>query len=312
MYVFVFYFNIPRHCLPPCFQWCDKASENSSFLFSATADKVVDRLFKKGLLKCGHAAAPLWRAYISYKRSRFSTFDMGDLRDLSAASAEALSIMGTDKESELNRIANILQICAIEKSSGYVERSIGLLQCLVELCFTDNSQNTLAIVEEFWEDEAPRIGDEGPASAGLHKWLERRGEQQLLKRKGDGRTVVEGVSNSVVIHKGGTRQPDTVSRRSRAADFFADVDDSDSDEDIDPTAKRTKQQSPRHQLEPLRSSAARHLHDAYEAALEATAAAAEREESIASAEQAYLDERSLDSVAQNGKGSVTEQDGKYC
>ncbi len=261
----------------------------------------MDRLFKKGLLKCGQAA-PLWRACISYRRSRFSTFDVDDLRDLSAASAEALSTTGTDTKAEIDRIGNVLQTCAIEKSLGYVERLVGMLQCLVELCFANDAQKALEIVEEFWEDEAPRVGDEGPASAGLCKWLERKGEK-LLKRKGEGG---DSTSVAAVVNKGGMKQPDNViGRRSRAADFFADIDSEE--EDLDPTAGPTKQQ-----LEPLqRSSAARHLHDAYQAALEVTAAAAEREELIAASEQAYLEERNLDDVAQNGKGSGTE-DGKCC
>ncbi len=278
----------------------------------------MDRLFKKGLLKCDQAAAaPLWRAYITYKWGRFSTLDIGDLRDLSAASAEALSTTtcSTDKKTELDRIANVLQICAVEKSAGYAERSMGILQCLVELCFADgeDAQKSLEIVEEFWEDEAPRVGDEGPASAGLCKWLEGRAEKQLLKRK---KQVEMGSDSNDVVHKVGMEQPDTaaVGRRSRASDFFADISDTDSEEDLDQTSVRAKQLQPsRHQLEPepLRSSAARHLRDAYEAALEATAAAVEREALISSSEQAYLEEDHCleDDVARNGKGSDAE-DGK--
>ncbi len=277
-----------------------KPSNILPFLLTTTT-KVVDRLFKKGLLKCGQASAPLWRAYISYKRSRFSTFDMVDIRDFCAASAEALSTVGTDMKAEIVRIGNVLQTCAIEKSSGYAERSVGMLQCLVELCFVDDAQKALEMVEEFWEDEAPRIGDEGPASAGLCKWLERKREK-LLKRKGGGGST----SVADVVNKGGMKKHDdnVVGRRSRAADFFADIDSEE--EDLDPTANSLIKE----QLEPLqRSSAARHLHDAYQAALEATAAAAEREELIAASEQAYLEERNLDDVEQNRKGSG-EKDGK--
>lgn len=115
----------------------------------------------------------LWRHYLDFRQSNFSTFRYDEVREvylsritlLSTAIAKAVP---ATKESHYGQLIYvILRLTLFIRESGYSELAIAIWQGLLELNFfapkssTHNLSTLKSLFRDFWEAEVPRIGENG-------------------------------------------------------------------------------------------------------------------------------------------------------
>ncbi|KAG8728834.1 hypothetical protein FRC12_021463 [Ceratobasidium sp. 428] len=89
----------------------------------------------------------------------------------------ALNVLqGNTENPEMQRLRIFWRTCVWLRQAGYVERAIAAMQAQIEMTFFPPQDrpatfsDTLAMFEEFWDSEAPRMGEEG--AQGWVTWVE--------------------------------------------------------------------------------------------------------------------------------------------
>ena len=132
----------------------------------------------------------LWRSYLNFKQTTFSTFRYEEVRELFLKRLNALNETihlqkAEAAESLYHQVLYVLlRLTIYLRESGYSELSIAIWQGLLEFNFfapspqtTANSQaHKLALFKEFWESEVARIGEEG--ARGWRYFLENAGSSE--------------------------------------------------------------------------------------------------------------------------------------
>lgn len=131
----------------------------------------------------------LWMAYISFVQSHFDNFSISNFRNVYMSAIRYLNrnktIYNVDSEKHLQFEQSIAEIiiraCNVEIKSGYPERSIAILQSLIEINFncpqvvktfyekakskiadwSSARQILLVNYQKFWDSELPRFGEIG-------------------------------------------------------------------------------------------------------------------------------------------------------
>jgi hypothetical protein len=78
------------------------------------------------------------------------------------------------RELEMRLLDIFVQLCTFEKQAGYMERGVAYFQALLEFNFfcppnIIDYSGQMRSFANFWESEAPRVGDEG--SVGWTNWV---------------------------------------------------------------------------------------------------------------------------------------------
>ncbi|PQE02994.1 duf1740 domain containing protein [Rutstroemia sp. NJR-2017a BVV2] len=133
----------------------------------------------------------LWKNYLNFRQSSFSTFQYDDVREVFITRITSLK-QTINKASSLQiqplyeqLLYVLLRFTVFVRESGFVELAVAVWQSLLELNFYGRNTSlspdeAVKPFGEFWESEVPRIGETG--SLGWHKFLE----------TGDDSTVPEG------------------------------------------------------------------------------------------------------------------------
>jgi len=125
-----------------------------------------------------HPDSPgLWKAYLAFFQSNFSSFTMSALRTLYGQAikillkSKGLYTIGTAKHRALEERALLIALtyCSVERQAGYAERALAVLQALLEVNFkcppklqpqTLTREAFHSFFQAFWDSEVPRIGEE--------------------------------------------------------------------------------------------------------------------------------------------------------
>eukprot|EP01080_Neovahlkampfia_damariscottae_P010072 gene10072-2493_t len=119
----------------------------------------------------------LWREYFLFKKSIFSEFNCTNMRNIYGKCFATLYRSKTEKNSntiEKTMLSILYDYCIFEKESGYTEKSIAIMQAMIELnlfnpfSFASWSQQ-LSSFRDYWQQEAPRIGEKD--AVGWKQWL---------------------------------------------------------------------------------------------------------------------------------------------
>ncbi|KAG8683222.1 hypothetical protein FRC09_016220 [Ceratobasidium sp. 395] len=85
-------------------------------------------------------------------------------------------LQGNTEDPEMQRLRIFWRTCVWLRQAGYVERAMAAMQAQIEMTFFPPQDrpatfsDTLAMFEEFWDSEAPRMGEEG--AQGWATWVE--------------------------------------------------------------------------------------------------------------------------------------------
>ncbi|RPA72571.1 DUF1740-domain-containing protein [Ascobolus immersus RN42] len=137
----------------------------------------------ESLLKANPAKYTLWHSYLAFRTTDFQTFTYPDLRRgfgscLALLRNEAFKIIAAHDEleelPELERIVSFVLERALHfiRDSGFSEMAVALMQALLEVNFARPERiepprtlielnNILTEFGSFWDEEVPRIGEEG-------------------------------------------------------------------------------------------------------------------------------------------------------
>ncbi|PQE16021.1 duf1740 domain containing protein [Rutstroemia sp. NJR-2017a WRK4] len=123
----------------------------------------------------------LWKNYLNFRQSNFSTFQYDDVREVFITRITSLK-QAINKASGLQiqplyeqLLYVLLRFTVFVRESGFVELAVAIWQSLLELNFYGRNTSlspdeAVKSLGEFWESEVPRIGETG--SLGWHKFLE--------------------------------------------------------------------------------------------------------------------------------------------
>ncbi|KAG9246252.1 NRDE-2, necessary for RNA interference-domain-containing protein [Calycina marina] len=113
----------------------------------------------------------LWKRYIDFRQTTFSTFRFEEIKNLYLKRfrllVRAAEMRQHDNSLYPQLIYIILRYSIYLRESGYIELSIAIWQALLEFNFFAPAPNgftytqKIAMFKEFWESEAPRVGEEG-------------------------------------------------------------------------------------------------------------------------------------------------------
>jgi len=132
----------------------------------------------------------LWKSYLDFKQTNFSTFQHGEIREVFLKRLNVLNenihrpkVEATDALYH-QALYVLLRMTIYLRESGYSELAIAIWQGLLEFNFwAPLPQNTvwdqahkLALFKEFWESEVPRIGEEG--ALGWRNFAENSGSSE--------------------------------------------------------------------------------------------------------------------------------------
>jgi NRDE-2, necessary for RNA interference len=107
----------------------------------------------------------------------------GIVRAAAAAAAGAQTAAQLAAAVDCARVALVWEQCLMETAAGWSERALGLLQALLEHNVLAPS-STAQQLQEFWDSEEPRVGDDDPRCAGMALWLrEQQQEQQQQQQR---------------------------------------------------------------------------------------------------------------------------------
>ena len=142
----------------------------------------------------------LWQEYIAFKNAQFSSFSVGAVRETYSRAFRSILALKrqlemdhesqqvfdcTPEQLESQMMDLFLRFCHFERSAGYTERAVALLQALVEIncycpIFVPTWETQVDEFEVFWDSEAPRFGEEG--AVGWDQWTE-DAEEELVQRE---------------------------------------------------------------------------------------------------------------------------------
>jgi hypothetical protein len=138
--------------------------------------QLLESGWKKALTRVPESEE-LWREYLLFKKSIFSEFSCSNMRDVYATCFFTLNNLRNNKnnnEIEKTMLSILYDYCIFERESGYTERALGTMQAMIELNLFNplpfapwNQQ--LNSFKDFWEQEAPRIGEKD--AKGWKQWL---------------------------------------------------------------------------------------------------------------------------------------------
>lgn len=129
----------------------------------------------KRVMKENEHNPDLWKEYILYLQTSFSSFSVSSMRQTYIDAIQTLhsivrqmflSKNATNVRSlELSLLDIFVISCNFEKQSGHIERAIGYYQALLEFNFffpvnVFSFKEHLKLFETFWDSESPRIGDQ--------------------------------------------------------------------------------------------------------------------------------------------------------
>jgi hypothetical protein len=131
----------------------------------------LERLWRS-VLASHSANARLWLGYIAFRSSYFGTFSVGAVR---AVYAEAIEGLMSARHGECDElvvrhletavVSVLVKYVVFERQSGRVERAVACLQALLEFnVFRPREiphNRLMSAFADFWDSEAPRIGDDG-------------------------------------------------------------------------------------------------------------------------------------------------------
>ncbi|CAE6449252.1 unnamed protein product [Rhizoctonia solani] len=113
---------------------------------------------------------------------------MHGIEDTIGDIAHAFEVLrGHTEELEMQRLRLFWKACVWLRQAGYVERAISAMQAQIEITFFPPSNrpptfpDTLAMFEEFWDSEVPRIGEEG--AQGWAQWVSNGGAEVYDSRQ---------------------------------------------------------------------------------------------------------------------------------
>jgi hypothetical protein len=113
----------------------------------------------------------LWKSYLDFKQSNFSTFRYEGIREIFVnrikALRQAISMAGTNSGEPLYRqlLYIFLRFTLFIRESGYTELAVAMWQGLLEINFwapvpSPPNQEILKLFQDYWESEVPRIGED--------------------------------------------------------------------------------------------------------------------------------------------------------
>ncbi|EQC39269.1 hypothetical protein SDRG_03473 [Saprolegnia diclina VS20] len=106
--------------------------------------------------------ADAWLHLLQRKQMQFGAFSVAALRDLFARMIQSVQMRSASsdvRDATLVHFATLL--CRMEAQSGYVERSIGLLQALLELNVSCRSPHAMTEFGAYWEQHGSSWGERG-------------------------------------------------------------------------------------------------------------------------------------------------------
>jgi hypothetical protein len=114
----------------------------------------------------------LWKSYLDFRQTTFSTFRYEETRDVFLKRIKLLSEtirLGKDVESLYEQLLYVLlRLTVYIRESGYSELAVAVWQGLLEFNFfapdfiaSKEDKDKIAEFTEFWESEVPRVGEDG-------------------------------------------------------------------------------------------------------------------------------------------------------
>ena len=114
----------------------------------------------------------LWKSYVDFKQSTFSSFRQEEVRDIFLKRIRMLlGAIKTTTPDSLNSLYSqliylLLRFTIFTRESGYSELAIAIWQGVLEFNFFAPPSSTsfearIASFKDFWESEVPRIGEDG-------------------------------------------------------------------------------------------------------------------------------------------------------
>jgi hypothetical protein len=123
-----------------------------------------------------HARNPtLWKAYILFLQTTFSSFSVSSMREVYAHAIKMLQAVVFEYATSGGHVARLQELesalldifvtcCMFERQAGYSEKAVALFQALLEFNLFCSQrlltyQQQVRSFARFWEAEEPRIGD---------------------------------------------------------------------------------------------------------------------------------------------------------
>ncbi|XP_022104815.1 protein NRDE2 homolog [Acanthaster planci] len=135
------------------------------------------------LLKSNPDDIALWREYLLFKQSSFSSFSISKVaglygkcfQTLVARQADLDGVEAVDLESHLLDL--FVSLCHFWRQAGHTEKAVAAFQAMIELnCFCPpqfqqdvHLQGQVAFLETFWDSAEPRFGERG--ARGWASWM---------------------------------------------------------------------------------------------------------------------------------------------
>lgn len=184
----------------------------SAAISAGAGAEATDRLFRRSLVKC-HQNPALWTIYARTLAGTFPLYTAPDYREVIEAALHAMkqerekSASGAQTAVTAAQVAKPWNIAMVELAwisslgellAGYSERSVGLLQALVEFNIIAPTDATVADFEAFWDSDFPRIGEDTPGEAGMSVYLQmiRKEEESARQRNLDRRIAAAAAAGA--------------------------------------------------------------------------------------------------------------------
>ncbi|KAJ8044687.1 Protein NRDE2-like [Holothuria leucospilota] len=157
----------------------------------------VDELWQK-MLKDHSKSVDLWKHYLLYSQSAYSTFSVSKIASLYGECIQSLQEDLCKDDGNSNIIEELLeifvQLCHFWHQAGHTEKAVAAFQAMIELnlfCPPNLEDSTslsaqIAFLETLWDADVPKFGETG--AQGWNKWMlfkEKGGWQQTNPREND-------------------------------------------------------------------------------------------------------------------------------
>ncbi|EZF10109.1 hypothetical protein H112_08642 [Trichophyton rubrum D6] len=123
----------------------------------------------KSILQFNSRYISLWIKYLDVQQTTFNNFTYEKCRSVFLECLRVNENQPDSTEKQIISLYILLRLSLFMREAGFIEHSIGLWQALLEYNFcrpqdlnpTTNRASTVSAFSEFWETEAPRIGEVG-------------------------------------------------------------------------------------------------------------------------------------------------------